>query len=212
MAQIDLINSIPEELAEKANLRDLLETVRGIKQWEKRHAEVLDTIYRYRLVRLVRLRGTEENAEEQLKALLDHLDRVTHPSRMNSLEALDKCYGSRWLAYLDILEDRLAASQSPIPSILLTRAHVPQILEMVADDEPVSISEIRRRLNLKSANLTRILDMMEANELIEREAAGKEKLLRLGMNGLKLLTQRERTTSPQAQERGLHYLRQRRAA
>ena len=66
--------------------------------------------------------------------------------------------------------------------------------------------------NLKSANLTRILDLMEANELIEREAAGKEKLVRLGMNGLKLLAQRERSSSPPTQERGLYYLRQRRAA
>jgi DNA-binding MarR family transcriptional regulator len=205
MAVIDLINGSPEILAESADLSDLLGAVRGIRKWEERHAEVLDHIYRFRTLRLLR----SEPDEQALKALLNHLERVTHPRRMEILNGFSKAYGTRWLAYMDLIENRLIALTSPVPKSLLSRAHVKQILDLVSFQEEVSLQKIQTALRIKANNLTRILDLMEANELIERKVYGREKILCLGDTGRRLLVDEadEASRRTSGVQRGASYLR-----
>lgn len=109
MTNIDLINCAPEALAESALLSDLMESIQKIDRMNDRQAEVLDYIYRHRLVRLLRTVNRGEGSAAELEELYEHLDRVAHPSRLNQLNSLEKPYGARWTAYQDILEHRLAA-------------------------------------------------------------------------------------------------------
>ena len=204
MPTIDLSTCIPETLAESADLDDLLDTVRAMESWSDREAEVLDYIYRQRVDKVLRM---EEKAE--VRDLLDHLDRVTYPRHIKKLQVLEKPYHGRWTGYMDILEDRLIALESPVPRSLLNKAHVRQILEIVAGEAAGSLASIRDALGLRPANLTRILKLMEANDLIVRRTEGRSKRIMLGPAGRQLTDEIRR---PAAQPRGASYLRERPAA
>lgn len=182
MSCIDLIHSIPESLAEAASIDDLTETVMNTDTWEERQAQVLDYIYRQRLVRLIRTAKRGESTLKELRAFAEHLDKTTHPSRIKKLHNLTKPYGARWVAYLDILESRVAALESDAPDHLMNRKNVKDILALILENETVSRKHIREKLNLQPANLTRILNMMEASELIESRKVGREKIFSPGAN------------------------------
>lgn len=201
MSKIDLINSLPEVLAETVALDALLETVKVIDRWEDRHGQVLDHIYRQRLIKLIRT-GAPVN---DLRALNEHLARVAHPRRLKQLDSLDRAYGARWTAYQDIMESRIAALESNAPKQLLKRAHVLEILNMVVDGSVRTQGDIKRKLDLLPANLTRILNMMESNELIKRKIVGREKRIVPGPNAGRFLPVRH-------ERRGASYLRLEKAA
>ena len=196
MPKIDIINSSPEVLAETASLDALLEAVRAIEKWDDRHGQVLDHIYRQRLIKLIRT-GAPVN---DLRALNEHLTRAAHPRRLKQLNNLDRPYGARWTVYQDILESRIAALDSNAPKQLLKRAHVLEILNLLVDGSVRTQGDIKRELDLLPANLTRILNMMESNELIERKIAGREKQIVPGPNAGRFLPVRH-------ERRGASYLR-----
>jgi DNA primase len=173
MEAIDLIHCVPEKLAEEANLDQLLQTAKSIERWEERHAEVLDYIYRHQLIRLL----VRRSSVDDLSALNEHLARMRHPRRLEAMQDLERPYGERWAAYQDILESRLAALRSGAPQQVLKMAHVEQILDLLLSGRATKLAEIKEALGLKSANLTRVLNVMEANELIERRTEGREKLI-----------------------------------
>ncbi|MGC8490124.1 MAG: MarR family transcriptional regulator [Syntrophobacteraceae bacterium] len=173
MENLDLIHCVPERLAEEADLDQILQTVGAIRKWEERHGEVLDYIYRQQLIRLL----TRRAPLDDLRALNDHLERMIHPRRLEAMRNVEKPYGDRWAAYKDILESRLASLRSDAPFEVLEMGHVKEILELIGSGRASKQSEIKQRLGLKSANLTRILNVMEANDLIERRSEGREKLI-----------------------------------
>jgi len=173
MEAIDLIHCVPERLAEEASLDQLLQTAKSIEKWEERHAEVLDYIYRQRLIRLL----TRRSSTDDLSALNEHLERMLHPRRLEAMQHLGRPYGERWAAYKDILESRLASLRSRAPQQVLKMAHVEQILDLLLSGRATKQSEIQKILDLKKANLTRVLNVMEANELIERRTEGREKFI-----------------------------------
>ena len=178
MAIIDLDDSIPEELAETADLDDLLETALKTDQWNDRMVQVLDYIYRQRLDHALRFGRSDE-----IQTLLEHLDRMTHPRVTDRLDRLETPCKDRWAGFMDLLEDRLTALASPVPEQLMTRSHVTEIVEMVADNDRIYQSDIGKAWNLRPANLTRILNLMEANELIVRRTEGRKKRIELGPLG-----------------------------
>jgi len=176
MEAIDLIHCVPEKLAEEANLDQLLQTAKSIERWEERHAEVLDYIYRQRLIGLL----VRRSSEDDLSALNEHLRRMTHPRRLEAMQHLSRPYGDRWAAYNDILESRLASLRSGAPQQVIKMAHVEEILDLLLSGRATKQAEIMQALRLRPANLTRVLNVMEANELIERRTEGRGKLIRPG--------------------------------
>jgi len=208
---IDLACAVPETLAQEAKLGDLLDTVRNTAVWEDRQAEVLDYVYRERLIRLIR----ERAPVEEIRAFHEHLGRVAHPRRKEAWEGLSKPYFARWSAYRDVLENRIAALSSEAPRQVLQRAHVREILDLVATGAADSQKTLGEMLGLTKTNLTRVLQLMEANELIERRSQGREKRLVLGVHGE--LVAREgsapeqrpigRVGTPAPARRGIEYLR-----
>ncbi|MCP4118449.1 MAG: hypothetical protein GY737_24240 [Desulfobacteraceae bacterium] len=182
MSYIDLIHCIPESLAESVSIDDLTETVIKIDAFEERQAQVLDYIYRQRLIRLVCTAKRGQSTVKDLRTFAEHMDKVTLPVRIKKLDHLDKPYGARWTAYLEILESRLAALESDAPYHLMNRKNVKEILELILEKGTVSRKQIKETLNLKPANLTRILNMMETSELIESYTVGREKIYSAGAN------------------------------
>ena len=176
MKAIDLIHCVPEKLAEEANLDQLLQTAKSLKHWEERHAEVLDYIYRHQLIRLL----VRKSSVDDLSALNEHLARMRHPRLLEAMQDLDRPYGERWAAYQDILESRLAFLRSAASQQVREMAHVKQILELVRSGRPMKQADIKEALGLQPANLTRVLNVMEANELIERRSEGRENTIHPG--------------------------------
>ncbi len=203
MPPIDLINCVPEILADSADLHDLLTSARKTEKWEERQAEVLDYIYRSRIIQFIR----KPPQLDEMQALIEHLDRMTHPTIVKKFAHLTKPYAARWGVYMDLLDSRLSALQSQAPQALLERTHFSEILAMIAPGKYVAQQEIGQRLGLQRANLTRILNLMEANELIERETIGRENRIRLGQNGIKIYQEKEGTSSRQQTKRGSSYLK-----
>jgi hypothetical protein len=173
---IDLMHCVPEKLAEEADLDQLLQTAKTIERWEERHAEVLDYIYRQRLIRLL----VRRSSVEDLSALNEHLERMLHPRRLEAMQHLSRPCAERWAAYKDILESRLVSLRSRAPQQVLEMAHVQEILDLLLSGRATKQAEIKATLGLRAANLTRVLNVMEANELIERSTEGREKLIRPG--------------------------------
>ncbi len=143
---------------------------------------MLDYIYRYRLIRMIRNRAPAED----LRALNEHIRRVLPPSRIEELDRLERPYRERWRVYSDILEARIHSLTSEAPEKVLERKHVRRVLELVAAG-PLERAALKQALGgIGEPNLTRILKLMEANELIEGRRLGREKRYHLGPNGERL--------------------------
>ncbi|MBI5550660.1 MAG: MarR family transcriptional regulator [Desulfobacterales bacterium] len=179
MTLIDLDNSIPDLLAESATIQDLWETQMQTQEWRRRAADVLDFLYRYHTYRLVRARNPEGLIE-----WINHLERCTTPVALENLDRLDPAYGAKWTAYKELLATRLEAEQSPALPQALDKAHVKAVLDLIQEEKALSQKEIQEKLGLKRPNMTRILNLMEANELIERRKEGRENRIVLGLAAL----------------------------
>lgn len=205
MAFIDLDNSIPDLLAESATIQDLWETQRQTLEWNRRQADVLDFLYRYHTYRLVRARDPEGLIE-----WINHLERCTTPVALANLDRLDPAFGAKWTAYKELLAARLEADQSPALPQVLDKAHVKAVLDLIQAEKALSQKEIQGKLGLKRPNMTRILNLMEANELIERRKEGRENSIVLGPAALDHLQahEEERAAAPEI-PRGSTYLTKR---
>ncbi|MEZ5583079.1 MAG: MarR family transcriptional regulator [Candidatus Competibacteraceae bacterium] len=197
---IDLINSIPPELAESADLDELLHAVRSIEQWQDRHAQVLDYIYCHRLLRLLRTRAPLTEAI----ALYDHLAHVNHARRRAELNGLEqRRYAERWRAYQDLLDDQITVLSSDVPQQALQRTHALEIVALVKSGQATTQQAIQEQLGLKEANLSRILKLLEANELIVRRKKGRENHLLPGP-ALARVELPQETTAPHETESTQH--------
>ncbi|NNC06145.1 hypothetical protein HJC10_25215 [Corallococcus exiguus] len=181
--------------------------------WGGRSADVLDRVYRQRLLRIL----SQRDAEQELAELQDHLERVAGRVRRHTQNSetakLGEGWAARWHAFADLVDARRAAIASQDPKRVLERTHVSEILKLVRagevrDPNGVPQALLRSELGLKKANLTRILNVMEANELIERRGTGRENLIRLGRAVRELaMTTDARTLAQPYKEvrRGLDY-------
>lgn len=176
---LNLNYGVPAELARHATLDELRATADNIAAWDERQSEVLDFIYRYRLIRLL----TNRAAPSELQALNDHLARVAHDGRQTALDTLSIPYHARWTAYREILEDRIAALESSVAEEVVNGyAHVADILALVTQQDGIGQQQIQQKLKLGKVNLSRILNLMEAQELIARRKSGRHNQIVPGAN------------------------------
>ncbi len=116
----------------------------------------------------------------ELRAWFDILRRTraflaeSHPLQAERLHVLH-----------DMLRDSINASEVLSPEDVMTRSHVRHILAMMRDEAAGAIERaaIGLRVNLKQANLSRILNMMSSAGLIERTSYGKQALFQLTRTG-----------------------------
>jgi DNA-binding MarR family transcriptional regulator len=161
----------PAQLLERP-LSDFADLLRQPEELEREHADTLDYVLRHTVVRLlVRAAGQDEllSAYEELRALV--------PVRREEELA---AWLPRWRTLADVLDARLAVLRNRDMSIPAKLLHADRIVALVASESGLTQVEIADRLDLKAANLSRILGILEAHELIERRNVGREKRVFLG--------------------------------
>ena len=178
MPVIDLIDCDPDELFRTAKLDDLAETLETLEYWTDRQAQVVDFIYQHRMVQMIQ----EKASEEKLEQLMDHIDQVLHPSRRKNLDQLKRPYADYFQVYFEILANQLEVRQSKVPEIILERKHVTSIFLEVLETGRIPRQQILQQLQIQENNLTRILKLMEENDLIHLQQEGREKWIVLGDN------------------------------
>jgi hypothetical protein len=197
---VSLQHDTPQDLV-GASLDELKEAARAVPEWDDVIARSLDHVYRQKLVTLLSRRA----GEEELSELADHLRRVIPPSRRAALDELDAPWSRIWLAYAALVETRIGVLRAQDPGEALGKVHVAKILEIVRQQDGVAQQEVMRRAGLRSkANLTRVLNVMEANELVERRRVGNENRLYLGVRAREVSTERE--VGRETPRRGMGYL------
>lgn len=151
-------------------------------QWDEHSARILDQAYRERLARLLRTHAEAEDFRELNRNIL----RATSQDREKGLGTLDQPYAVRWLAFSDILDDRLLLLGSTIPEALKERPHVRKILEFLDSQQEVAQQELGN-LDIGEANLSRILSVLEGWEVVVRHRRQREKFVSLGPRANELL-------------------------
>jgi transcriptional regulator with XRE-family HTH domain len=179
---LDLETAAPEDVAFHASLADILAAVRSRKQWSERMAQVLEYAYCERLLKLVRT-GAPLEEFRQFNA---HLAQVVHPARRALLDGLEKPYFTRWSMLRSLVEMRLESLRSDIPPQVLQREHVRDILAHVRKQGELTQQQLGEALGLGKANLSRILSLLEANELIDKLPRGNTNVITLGYRGREL--------------------------
>lgn len=153
--------------------------------------EAVDYAVRNTVVRLL-VRAAED---DELMAAYDDLRGLVPPSREQELAV----WVPRWRAFADLLDTRLGVLATREPEGALRFAHAPEILELVQREPGLTQAEIGQRRGLKPANLSRILGILEAYELIERRNSGRERRVHPG----RLAPPAPPTKSEDEVERGL---------
>lgn len=165
----------------EASIEELTQAVRGVEIWTERHVEVLDDVYRGRVAQLLTRRGSLE----ELRDLHQHLSQAS--GLLRSEKSLSVPWSERWNSYAAVVSAQIGALYSQDPQGVRGRAHVEDILKVVRRGGALGVpqSAILDELKLQKANLARILNLMEANDLIERRPSPvnkREKHVLLGRN------------------------------
>ena len=162
----------PAELLDRS-IHDYALALHSLDGVEEEHLEAVDYAVRHTVVRLlVRKAAEEESAEcyDSIKSLVpvEREEEWMHWYR-------------RWTGIADVLDARLASLAARRPEEARRLAHADEILALASEEPGLAQAQIADRLDLKAANLSRILGILEAHELIERRRVGREKRIYVGM-------------------------------
>ncbi len=166
---IDLLHDDPAWLID-ADEDELLAAVRAIEHWTERHAEVLDYVYAGQTARLLALRASADD----LRRTHDHIRRAAALARDAGIDA---SWQGRWRGIAAVLDARLGVLARRDAAGQPNRAHFDRVLAYLAGrgDAGAGQSEIGEALGLRKANLSRVLNLMEADDLVARRMVGREK-------------------------------------
>lgn len=113
-------------------------------------------------------------AESDDRAKTQARGRLDRPAAAERLRAL-----------ADLVRMSIDAANASLPRDLTARAHVMEILRVLADaGEHVDREQIKQRLNLRDANLSRVMTLLAANGLVERRPRGKTAVFCIMPRGL----------------------------
>lgn len=154
------------------SLADYAVLLRSAAELAPEHLEAVDYALRNQVVRLL-VRAADE---QELEPAYDALRRMVPIEREAELARWE----TRWRAFADLLDARLAALVSAQPEAARRFAHAAEILALVGEEPGLTQAEVGERLGLKPANLSRVLGVLEAHELIERRRVGRNKEIQPG--------------------------------
>ncbi len=157
-------------------VEEVAEALRGVALDEPT-ADAVDYVFRHQVVRLLQRRAGREALEPWVEVI-----RSASATARRALAGSDTPWAARWRAFAAILESRLAAMDAQDPVAVLGRAHVAEVLRTVRGRPGIPQHVLGDLLGLQKANLTRVLNLAEANELIERRTLGRENQLFVGPN------------------------------
>ncbi len=98
-------------------------------------------------------------------------------------------FAERLRAMSDMVRVSIGMQSRPDKARLLTRAHVPAILQALNDrcNEAVARADLVQAVEMKTANLSRILTLLILEGLVERQADGRTARFRITGEGIKRL-------------------------
>ncbi len=167
----DLLANGPGELLDRS-LEDYATLLRQPGELRPEHLRAIDYAVRHKVLRLLARSADAEELEEAF----DGLRRLAPVAREQELAS----WLPRWRAFADLIESRLAVLDNQDPAAVISLAHSSAILDLVGNEPGLKQSDIGKRLGLKPANLSRILNVLEGHELIERQSVGRERRVNLG--------------------------------
>lgn len=88
-------------------------------------------------------------------------------------------YAARWRAWRDLLEALIESLDGLATGELPRLKHVRELITAIESEGELPQSQLAQRLGLGKANLTRLLNILEANLLIERRRVGRENMVGL---------------------------------
>jgi hypothetical protein len=167
-----LLIKSPEYWAREATLAELQAEVRRLDTFDEQTAEVLDSVYIDRCMRM--LARVHDGSRDDALALADHLERVAHDSVRDELDQLERPYFARWRLLSEIMSR--AALRLEVPNRILERRHVRDILlqlhraggRVAQGDLTLIPNEGQRSVTLK---------LMEQWDLIVRRANGQQRFV-----------------------------------
>lgn len=92
----------------------------------------------------------------------------------------------RLKGFADLVRESIQAAEASVPEEFTQRAHVAELLDVLATNpgEPCARKALQERTGLKDANLSRLLTLLAANDLVERMPRGKSATFRITQRGL----------------------------
>ena len=168
---MSLLNHPAHQLVHETDVAALGKALRNLPFIDAATAQTLDQVYGART--LAALRSPSDR--QALAELSEHLELATTPNRKKQLAALGIPYAARWRAWQELLEILIESLDKLADSGLPNLKHVKGLLEILEQQGELPQSELAQKLGLKPANLTRLLNILEANLLIRRQAVGREK-------------------------------------
>ncbi|WP_025038678.1 winged helix DNA-binding protein [Bradyrhizobium sp. DOA9] len=127
--------------------------------------------------------------DAELREWFDILRRVSA-----SLAPKNAAYAERFRAFYDLLQMSINTAKVARPSEVMHRQHVVEILQLLRDapSRQLEKAAIAKKLDLKDANLSRILRLMTNARFVERTTSGKFAHFALTRDGLIALEKHER--------------------
>lgn len=153
-------------------LEDFAELLRSGDGLTDEHLEAIDYALRHSVVDHL-VRGA---SEDELAGVYDPLRRMIPVELETELSE----WRLRWRGFADLVDTRLADLAARDPERARRLAHADRILGLVEERPGMTQSEIGEELDLGASNLSRILGVLEAHELIQRRTVGREKRVHLG--------------------------------
>lgn len=161
-----LLREPPATLLERP-VEDVRAVLWGEAPLQDRHLRAMDHVLRHHVLRLL----VQRAPPAELEAAEDTIRRLWPSRRAADVAA----WAPRWLAWADLLGSRRAVLREQDPARVRRLAHAAELLALVAREPGLSQVAIGERLALKAANLSRILNLLEANDLLVRREVGREK-------------------------------------
>lgn len=154
----------------EAPLEELGQLVRSEAQsLTEAHLRVLDRLVSHVAVRALIRRDDDSGVEAARRGVA----RLLPPA----LEARWPRYADRWRAVADVLDARLEMRAARSEDEALSLKHANEIMEAIRHEPGVIQAKLGAALGLSPPNLSRILAVLESNELIERRRIGREKAI-----------------------------------
>ncbi|MBL8446945.1 MAG: MarR family transcriptional regulator [Zoogloeaceae bacterium] len=172
---IDLRSDEPAHLATFASAQELVQASRALEAWDDTTAGNADLI----LVVLATRACARKGDREEIGAVQRAITNLTSQAR--AAATLPPEYRARWLGFADILEARRLQLAAAAPDALLSRRHVPEILQLAIETHGgLKQSEISERLGAKVSpgRISQLLTLMESHGLIERTRTGRDNLVK----------------------------------
>lgn len=184
--KIDFSHLDPARLVDTAAPNDVVDAVGRIDASMQFEVEALDYVHQHWVLRALRER-TDADHLQRLRTLADHL-RLAAGTNEDVLDGFDPPFAKQWRALAALVDHRIELTETQDVDEALQREHVRTILEVIgkhgslASQDQLLAHLGRRQIAMGKANLSRILKLLEATELIAREKIGQRNAIVPGIN------------------------------